>query len=55
LRVYLCAIPSHIGDAILNHKSGSISGVAAVYNRHAYTDEQRQALETWEAHVLGLV
>lgn len=44
----------HVADALLNHKSGTITGVAAVYNRHAYLDERRRALEAWEAHVLAL-
>ena len=48
-------IHPHVADAILNHKTGSIQGVAAIYNRHAYTEERRRALEAWERHVLGLV
>lgn len=47
-------VPPHIADAVLNHKSGTIKGVAAVYNRHAYLDERREALEAWEAHVLSI-
>jgi integrase len=48
-------VPPHIADAILNHKQGTIRGVAAIYNRHAYTEERRRALETWEKYVLRLV
>ena len=48
-------IHPHVADAILNHKSGAIQGVAAVYNRHAYTEERRRALEAWERHVLALL
>lgn len=44
-------IQPHIIEAILNHKSGIVSGVAAVYNRHAYLDEKREALELWARHV----
>ena len=29
----------------LNHSTGTISGVAAVYNQHGYLEEKRQALE----------
>lgn len=36
-----------VTEKILNHVSGIISGVAAVYNRHNYADEKREALETW--------
>ncbi len=44
-------IQPHVADALLNHKSGTVSGVAAVYNRYAYLDERRKALETWIEHV----
>ena len=37
----------HIADAILNHKSGTISGVKAVYQRNEFTDERRDALNKW--------
>ena len=47
-------VPPHIADAVLNHKTGTIKGVAAVYNRYAYLDERRKALEKWEAHVLAI-
>ena len=40
--------------AVLNHSSGTISGVAAVYNRFQYLDEMRAALEKWSEHVLAL-
>ncbi len=48
-------IPPHIADAILNHKSGTISGVAAIYARHSYADEKRSALEAWGRFVTTLV
>lgn len=47
-------IHPHVADAILNHKDGTIRGVAAVYNRHAHLEERRSALEAWERHVLAL-
>jgi integrase len=47
--------PIHVIEAVLNHRSGQISGVAAVYNRHSYLPEKRRALEAWAAHVTGLV
>jgi hypothetical protein len=46
--------PVHVIEAVLNHRSGTISGVAAVYNRHAYLEEKRAALELWARHVLTL-
>jgi hypothetical protein len=48
-------IAPHVVDKILNHVSGTIRGVAAVYNRHAYLDERRAALEAWSRHVESLV
>jgi integrase len=48
-------VAPHVIEKILNHQSGVISGVAAVYNRHAYQDEKRHALEDWATFVLKLV
>jgi integrase len=48
-------VEPHVADRILNHKQGVIRGVAAVYNRHAYLDERRAALNLWAAYVLRLV
>jgi integrase len=44
-------IPPHVADKILNHQSGTISGVAAVYQRHDFLAERKDALEQWGAHV----
>ena len=40
--------PIHVTEKLLNHISGTVSGVAAVYNRHAYMDEMRAAIDAWE-------
>jgi integrase len=48
-------IAPHVADKILNHQSGTISGVAAVYQRHEFRAEQREALEQWGAHVIAIV
>jgi integrase len=37
----------HVVDRILNHTSGTIGGVARVYNRFEYQDERKAALEAW--------
>jgi hypothetical protein len=42
-------------DKILNHQSGTISGVAAVYQRHEFLAERREALDRWGAHVAKIV
>ena len=41
-------------ERLLNHVSGTVAGVAAVYNRHAYVDEMRRALEAWERKLASL-
>jgi hypothetical protein len=43
------------GSDILNHVSGTISGVAAVYNRHAYLDEMHDAFTAYEAHLAEVI
>ena len=44
-------VAPHVADKILNHQSGTISGVAAVYQRHEFRAERRAALDTWGAHI----
>jgi integrase len=41
-------------EKVLNHSSGSFAGIVAVYQRHDFADEKRQALEAWGRHVEGL-
>ena len=48
-------VAPHVADKILNHQSGTISGVAAVYQRHEFLAERRAALDRWGAHVAGLL
>jgi integrase len=48
-------IAPHVVEKILNHSTGQISGVAAVYNRHAYTEEKRDALNIWSQQLEALV
>jgi integrase len=44
-------IAPHVADKILNHQSGTISGVAAVYQRHEFLAERKEALDRWGNHV----
>lgn len=46
--------PVHVVEAVLNHRSGSIKGVARVYNRYEYYDEKKAALDAWAAHIQTL-
>ena len=48
-------IAPHIADKILNHQNGTISSVAAVYQRHEFFEERKSALETWGNYVASLV
>ena len=48
-------VPPHIVEAVLNHKSGVVSGVAAIYNRHQYLAEKKDALCAWADRVDVLV
>jgi integrase len=48
-------IAPHVVDKLLNHVSGAIRGVAAVYNRHSYTDERRRALDAWTRRLATIV
>jgi integrase len=48
-------IAPHVADKILNHQSGTISGVAAVYQRHEFLRERKEALDRWGAHVARIV
>jgi integrase len=44
-------VAPHVADKILNHQAGTISGVAAVYQRHEFLPERKEALEQWGAHI----
>lgn len=47
-------VAPHVIEKVLNHATGQISGVAAVYNRHSYLREKRDALDAW-ARALGAI
>lgn len=44
-------VAPHVADKVLNHQSGTISGVAAVYQRHEFLTERKEALDCWGVHV----
>ncbi len=48
-------IAPHVVEAVLNHKSGTIRGVAAVYNRYNYAAEKRAALDAWSQRLDAIV
>jgi integrase len=44
-----------VTEAVLNHVSGSRSGIAGVYQRHGWGPEKRAALDAWGAHIEALL
>jgi integrase len=44
-------IAPHVIESILNHRSGVISGIARIYNRHDFRAEKAHALTAWAAHL----
>ncbi|WP_371229861.1 tyrosine-type recombinase/integrase [Roseovarius sp. 2305UL8-3] len=46
--------PIHVTEKLLNHVSGTISGVAAVYNRHTYLEEMRAAVAAYDEFLVKL-
>ncbi len=48
-------IAVRVTEAVLNHVSGTASGIVSIYQRHDYAEEKRQALEIWGRFVLGLM
>ncbi len=47
--------PIHVTEKLLNHVSGSLSGVAGVYNRYSYATEMRSAVEAYETRLQALI
>lgn len=45
----------HVVDRILNHTSGTIRGVARIYNRFEYQEERHSALEAWGRKVDAII
>jgi integrase len=43
----------HVADKLLNHVSGTINGVAAIYQRAEFMNERRAALDAWAAYVFA--
>lgn len=47
--------PIFVTERILNHVSGTVSGVAAVYNRYSYLDEMRDAVANHDRFLENLL
>jgi integrase len=48
-------VRSEVIERALNHLSGTFRGVAGIYQRDPLTEDVREALQRWAAHVEGLV
>jgi integrase len=48
-------VPIHVIEKCINHVSGTLSGVAGVYNRYSYEKEKRGAMQKWGDHIASLV
>ena len=47
-------VSPHVIEAVLNHRSGHVSGIARVYNVYNYAEEIADALARWSAHIEAL-
>jgi len=48
-------VAPHIVELALNHRTGTFSGVAGIYQRHRYAKEVREAFELWSKHIAALI
>ena len=48
-------VPPHVIEKILNHTTGTLGGVAGIYNRFGYLSEMKDALDQWANHLARLV
>jgi integrase len=44
-------VAPHIVELALNHRSGTFSGVAGIYQRHRYAKEVAEAFAMWSRHI----
>jgi integrase len=48
-------VPVQVTEKLLNHVSGSLSGITGIYQRHEYKEEMREAVDKWEAQLQALI
>lgn len=48
-------IPVHVTEKLLNHVSGTMSGIVSLYQRHSYQEEMREAIRVWESRISQLL
>ena len=45
----------HVIEKLINHITGTLSGVAGIYNRFKYEKECRAAIEAWESKLQAVL
>jgi integrase len=48
-------VSTHVVELVVNHVSGTLAGVAGIYNRATMMTDRKAALERWASHVNGIV
>ena len=48
-------VAPHIVELALNHRTGTFSGIAGIYQRHRYEKEVRKSFEIWSRHIETLI
>ena len=48
-------VPASVVEAVLNHRTGTRSGVAGIYNRHDYADAAELAMRAWGRFVVDII
>lgn len=48
-------IRQEVTEKYINHVSGTQAGIVAVYQRHTFLPEMREAVERWERHLTSLI
>ena len=54
-RMASLGVAPHVVERLLNHVTGTLGGVAGVYNRFKYREEVKAALVLWTGHMRQLV
>ena len=48
-------VPPHVTEAILNHKTGTITPIARIYNRYNFMPEMKAAMDKHDAFIAALM
>lgn len=48
-------VPIHVTEKLLNHVSGTTGGMVGIYQKHAYWEEQKAAVQAWENRLQKIV